>query len=122
MPDPALPRYSTREIVVDATGVFDHPLGPRHLGHNPSWIKASDVEAHLRAVEAAHQQEIAQLNAAISCVVETFKRDEAQGYRSRDRQFAIEVLEFAEARLSALQEPQSIARFASGLQLGDEEI
>jgi hypothetical protein len=25
-------------------------------------------------------------------VLNTFKRDEAQGYRSRDRQFAIEIL------------------------------
>lgn len=36
--------------------------------------------------------EIARLLAAITCVVETFEKDEARGYRSRDRQFAIEIL------------------------------
>lgn len=39
--------------------------------------------------------EISRLRRALEHVVETFKRDEAQGYRSRDRQFAIEILEGA---------------------------
>lgn len=30
--------------------------------------------------------------AGIQTVVETFERDEAQGFRSKDRQFAIEIL------------------------------
>jgi len=34
----------------------------------------------------AHQE-------AVSCVVDRFKADEAQGYRSRDRQYAIAILE-----------------------------
>lgn len=38
---------------------------------------------------------IAQMQKAIELVVSTFEKDEAQGYRSRDRQFAIEVLKTA---------------------------
>jgi hypothetical protein len=36
--------------------------------------------------------EIERLREAITVVVETFARDEEQGYRSRDRRFAIDVL------------------------------
>lgn len=36
----ALPKRSTREIVWDN-------LGAKKLGHNPSWVKVSDVEALL---------------------------------------------------------------------------
>lgn len=43
-----------------------------------------------RALSALTEQE-----QAIACVIETFERDEGQGYRSRDRQFAIDVLRVA---------------------------
>ena len=36
--------------------------------------------------------EIEQLGFKIKTVLETFERDEAQGYRSKDRQFAISIL------------------------------
>lgn len=44
-------RYSTREIILDATGWTTVPLsGPRRLGHNPSWVKAVDYDAALADV------------------------------------------------------------------------
>jgi Mg-chelatase subunit ChlI len=55
----------------------------------------ADIATHLEAALAACRAEraqIAQVVTAAQQVVDTFKRDEAAGYRSRDRQFAIEVL------------------------------
>ncbi len=43
----------------------------------------------------------AELEQAVAAVVETFERDEAQGYRSRDRQFAISILRMALDRYRA---------------------
>jgi hypothetical protein len=54
--------------------------------------KAADdaVRNHHRAVNA--EAEIERLRKAITDLVETFEKDEAQGYRSKDRQFAISIL------------------------------
>ncbi len=49
-----------------------------HLGH------AEQLRAAADALERLEQ--------AVETVVSTFERDEAQGYRSRDRQFAIDLL------------------------------
>jgi hypothetical protein len=38
------------------------------------------------------EAEIERLRETIKVVVETFERDEAQGYRSRDRRYAIDIL------------------------------
>jgi len=35
--------------------------------------------------------QVERLTAALACIVTTFTKDEMQGYRSRDRQFAIEI-------------------------------
>lgn len=40
----------------------------------------------------ADRAESARLRAKINTVLETFERDEAQGYHSKDRQFAISIL------------------------------
>jgi hypothetical protein len=58
-------------------------------------VMRAEVKIQLAEREALllqRAQEIAELEAAISQVVTTFERDEAQGYHSRDRQFAIETL------------------------------
>lgn len=47
----------------------------------------AEVGRLTRAQEALRQ--------AARCIVETFKRDETAGYRNRDRQFTIEILEKA---------------------------
>ncbi|WP_316176284.1 hypothetical protein [Bradyrhizobium sp. SZCCHNRI1073] len=44
---------------------------------------------------AALNERIAKLETAIEVVVSTFEKDEAQGFRSRDRQFAIDILKMA---------------------------
>jgi hypothetical protein len=38
-----LTEHSTREIVFDNIGELPSKLGPRRLGHNPSWLKSADV-------------------------------------------------------------------------------
>jgi len=49
----------------------------------------SYLRANERCVELLAQVE--RLTAALACIVTTFTKDEMQGYRSRDRQFAIEI-------------------------------
>ena len=41
---------------------------------------------------ADQEQRIRELENAIKLVIDTFARDEEQGYRSRDKRFAIEIL------------------------------
>jgi hypothetical protein len=54
MPDPALPRY---DLVTNyrAGGSIEEMERSDEYG---DWCRFEDVEAHLRAVEAAHQQEL----------------------------------------------------------------
>jgi hypothetical protein len=54
MADPALPRYSFN---VQVYPEVDHPL-VSVADESGDWCKWADVERHLRAVEAAHQQEM----------------------------------------------------------------
>jgi hypothetical protein len=155
MPDPALPRYA----LVDLVDRFER--WDRSLDADAEYVKWSDVEIHLRAVEAAHQQELEQLNTTLQEMRHDSQRARA-GERDREvtrqnnaghaddehadgcvdvRADTVGATDLqsradlrpadhtetkrtqvaAEARLSALQEPQSIARFASGLQLDDED-
>lgn len=62
----------------------------------------SKLEGQVRQLEDLRMQdarerdrlrsEVNRLRFAITTVLDTFKKDEADGYRSRDRQHAIEVL------------------------------
>ena len=60
------------------------------------WKMEHDAERGLRqefsARAYAAEAKVRRLREGIAAVVDTFARDEAQGYRSKDRQFAIEVL------------------------------
>lgn len=46
--------HSTREIVMDHDGPLSagHGHGRKRLGHNPSWVKVTDIEVLLDALKA----------------------------------------------------------------------
>jgi hypothetical protein len=79
-----LTRFVKRSRVKPTDGQIEHALG---LITNLRTAIA-DADARVQALRA----ELEQLQQAVKAVVETFSRDEAQGFRSRDRQFAIEIL------------------------------
>lgn len=67
-----------------------------------TWPQTPDV---IRVLESAAQNRDAILRAsstklheAVELVIATFEKDEAQGYRSKDRQFAISILSAALSR------------------------
>lgn len=54
-----------------------------------------NASAELLLESAAEIERLLKIERAATVVVETFEKDEAQGYRSKDRQFAIAVLRVA---------------------------
>lgn len=60
------------------------------------WKREHDAELGLRrefsARASAAEAEVKRLRAAIRTVVETFEKDQREGFQSRDRTFAIEIL------------------------------
>ena len=58
------------------------------------WYEDIDGRSRMLNQEkvAAEIERLQRVEHMARCVLETFRKDEAQGYRSRDRQFAIELL------------------------------
>ena len=80
----------------DAGASDEEPVKGVTMGHIRHWhdeCVAMESESHrdYQSLEA----ENGRLSSAIRKVVDTFEKDEAQGYRSRDRKFAIEILKAA---------------------------
>jgi hypothetical protein len=78
-----LQRFIQRSRVKPTDGQIAHALGV-----------LDQLRQHLRQAEADR----AALQTAAETILTTFTNDEAQGYRSRDRQFAIELLSAVLAR------------------------
>jgi hypothetical protein len=72
------------EVATELTGP---PMSPSVIAAFADAIRAAESDA---CKELA--KEIERLREAIKVVVETFEKDEAQGYRSRDRRYAIDIL------------------------------
>jgi hypothetical protein len=56
-------------------------------------LRAAEREAFQKYVDA--NEALIELKTAVEAVLNTFETDEAQGYRSRDRQYAISILRLA---------------------------
>lgn len=55
-------------------------------------VRSKIINEMNAAMVLSENQRIAELEAAMRLVIARFEQDEAQGYRSRDRQFAIDIL------------------------------
>lgn len=74
----------------------DEPVKGVTMGHVRHWHdEYAEMESEAHRDYQSLEAEIGRLSSAIRRVVDTFEKDEAQGYRSRDRQFAIDVLKAA---------------------------
>jgi len=91
------------------------PVTPQRVAkeRTPEAFKAAPLELRSRWLRLANAAltaapkatEAPGLREAAQCVLDTFSKDEAQGYRSKDRQFAISVLGSA---LSATPQPIAV--------------
>jgi hypothetical protein len=80
---------------MDALGLVAKWRAEADLGWDMCSLSPDQIELLRRCaaeLEAA-AGECERLRADVAFVVERFKRDEAQGFRSRDRRFAIEILD-----------------------------
>ena len=78
------PSSHSPEALAAAQEIWDDSISANHNTEN--W--AAIIEKHMRGGTAPRE-----LVEALALIRDTFKKDEAQGYESRDRRFAIEVSE-----------------------------
>lgn len=83
-------------------------------------VGANEMKAKFEQSAAEGWAKYRELKAAISCVLKTFTRDEEQGYRGKDRQFAIDILAAA-LQSSAGSEPL-LGRTIHGGNIGGDGI
>jgi hypothetical protein len=87
MPDGAEPCRAYTELYED-NGRLRKDLADASAAQEQVSAYASDREAHIEELTA----EIARLRDAAVCVHDTFAKDIEQGYRTKDKQFAVAVL------------------------------
>jgi hypothetical protein len=90
-------RHLAEQAIRQLAGDIAMALGFKQDEWGPA---AMLVEAHLKSALAAAGDREARLREAAQYIHDKFAADEAAGYRSRDRQFAIEIL------AAALAEPR----------------
>lgn len=90
----------------------DEPVKGVTMGHIRAWHDSyAELEHEAHRDYQALEANLGRLSGAINTVLSTFEKDEAQGYRSKDRQFAIDILRKATADHLPAQ-PQAASRTA----------
>ena len=76
----------------------DEPVKGVTMGDIRAWYDSYvELEHESHRDYQALEADLGRLSGAINTVLSTFEKDESQGYRSRDRQFAIDILRKAVA-------------------------
>ena len=77
----------------DAGAQDDEPVKGVTMGDIRAWHDYHvELEHESHGDYQALEATLGRLSGAINTVLSTFEKDEAQGFRSRDRQFAIDIL------------------------------
>ena len=84
MPEPDFDQIALR--------IVEHIIGEPEFDQPTLILEVHAIAEQLRLVWNARGAADQELRTAAETVVQRFTADEAQGYRSRDRQYAIEVL------------------------------